>query len=256
MVRVAGRVRGFETVGDMVRSLAVVGVFVVVILLDHAARRRRTRSSAVDTAPVRRRGRRRPPRSPPTSRARPPRAGPPTSARVSAARPTRPYSWYVGYSTDTEAFVAVTQVYGDPDGVPARRSAPAGASADGTVRDRRRRPGRRSSDADGTRRALVRTGGPGRRPSSSARRRTRCSRDRAAAPASAADAPADTGCIAGDATYRVYIRGMSIRHGLLALLQQGPMYGYQLRAEFESRTGAHLAAERRAGLHDPLPARA
>src|SRR5690349_19473187 len=31
---------------------------------------------------------------------------------------------------------------------------------------------------------------------------------------------------------------MSIRSGLLALLQQGPMYGYQLRAEFESRTGA------------------
>ncbi len=31
---------------------------------------------------------------------------------------------------------------------------------------------------------------------------------------------------------------MSIRQGLLALLEQGPMYGYQLRAEFESRTGA------------------
>jgi DNA-binding PadR family transcriptional regulator len=31
---------------------------------------------------------------------------------------------------------------------------------------------------------------------------------------------------------------MSIRHGLLALLQQQPMYGYQLRAEFESRTGS------------------
>ncbi|WP_051939238.1 PadR family transcriptional regulator [Phaeacidiphilus oryzae] len=30
---------------------------------------------------------------------------------------------------------------------------------------------------------------------------------------------------------------MSIRHGLLALLDQGPRYGYQLRAEFESRTG-------------------
>ena len=38
--------------------------------------------------------------------------------------------------------------------------------------------------------------------------------------------------------YRVYILGMSIRQGLLALLEQGPMYGYQLRAEFESRTGA------------------
>jgi DNA-binding PadR family transcriptional regulator len=31
---------------------------------------------------------------------------------------------------------------------------------------------------------------------------------------------------------------MSIRHGLLALLDQGPRYGYQLRTEFESRTGA------------------
>jgi DNA-binding PadR family transcriptional regulator len=31
---------------------------------------------------------------------------------------------------------------------------------------------------------------------------------------------------------------MSVRQGLLALLEQRPMYGYQLRAEFESRTGA------------------
>ena len=31
---------------------------------------------------------------------------------------------------------------------------------------------------------------------------------------------------------------MSIRHGLLALLETGPRYGYQLRTEFESRTGA------------------
>jgi DNA-binding PadR family transcriptional regulator len=31
---------------------------------------------------------------------------------------------------------------------------------------------------------------------------------------------------------------VSIRQGLLALLEQGPMYGYQLRAEFETRTGA------------------
>lgn len=30
---------------------------------------------------------------------------------------------------------------------------------------------------------------------------------------------------------------MSIRHGLLALLESGPMYGYQLRTEFEARTG-------------------
>ena len=30
---------------------------------------------------------------------------------------------------------------------------------------------------------------------------------------------------------------MSVRHGLLALLEPGPKYGYQLRAEFESATG-------------------
>ncbi|GAC1449910.1 MAG: helix-turn-helix transcriptional regulator [Pseudarthrobacter sp.] len=31
---------------------------------------------------------------------------------------------------------------------------------------------------------------------------------------------------------------MSIRHSLLALLQEQPRYGYQLRVEFENRTGA------------------
>jgi len=31
---------------------------------------------------------------------------------------------------------------------------------------------------------------------------------------------------------------MSIKHSLLALLEQGPRYGYQLRAEFEQRTGS------------------
>ena len=31
---------------------------------------------------------------------------------------------------------------------------------------------------------------------------------------------------------------MAIRHGLLALLSRGPRYGYQLRTEFESRTGS------------------
>ncbi|MFE9256418.1 PadR family transcriptional regulator [Streptomyces sp. NPDC006879] len=31
---------------------------------------------------------------------------------------------------------------------------------------------------------------------------------------------------------------MSIRHGLLALLDQGPRYGSQLRTEFEARTGS------------------
>lgn len=31
---------------------------------------------------------------------------------------------------------------------------------------------------------------------------------------------------------------MSVKHSLLALLTQGPRYGYQLRSEFEERTGA------------------
>lgn len=31
---------------------------------------------------------------------------------------------------------------------------------------------------------------------------------------------------------------MAIRHGLLALLERGPMHGYQLRTEFEASTGA------------------
>jgi DNA-binding PadR family transcriptional regulator len=31
---------------------------------------------------------------------------------------------------------------------------------------------------------------------------------------------------------------MPIRHGLLALLERGPMHGYQLRVEFEASTGA------------------
>ena len=31
---------------------------------------------------------------------------------------------------------------------------------------------------------------------------------------------------------------MSIKHGLLALLSRGPMYGYQLRTEFETSTGS------------------
>src|SRR5690349_23119402 len=30
---------------------------------------------------------------------------------------------------------------------------------------------------------------------------------------------------------------MSVKHGLLALLERGPMYGYQLRAAFEETTG-------------------
>ncbi len=57
---------------------------------------------------------------------------------------------------------------------------------------------------------------------------------------------------------------MPIRHGLLALLQRGPMYGYQLRAQFEESTGATwplnvgqvyttLSRLERDGLVEPAP---
>lgn len=57
---------------------------------------------------------------------------------------------------------------------------------------------------------------------------------------------------------------MSIRHGLLALLESGPRYGYQLRAAFEESTGATwplnigqvyttLSRLERDGLVQPLP---
>lgn len=37
--------------------------------------------------------------------------------------------------------------------------------------------------------------------------------------------------------FPVYIPGMAVREGLLALLQEGPRHGYQLKTEFESATG-------------------
>ena len=39
-------------------------------------------------------------------------------------------------------------------------------------------------------------------------------------------------------TRYAYLVSMSIKHGLLALLHRGPMYGYQLRTEFEGSTGS------------------
>src|SRR5215510_10129448 len=57
---------------------------------------------------------------------------------------------------------------------------------------------------------------------------------------------------------------MSVRHGLLALLERGPMYGYQLRVAFEESTGGTwplnigqvyttLSRLERDGLVHPLP---
>ena len=65
-------------------------------------------------------------------------------------------------------------------------------------------------------------------------------------------------------TKYAYCVSMPIRHGLLALLQRGPMYGYQLRANFEAATGATwplnigqvyttLARLERDGLVEPAP---
>jgi DNA-binding PadR family transcriptional regulator len=38
-------------------------------------------------------------------------------------------------------------------------------------------------------------------------------------------------------TYSVYISGMSIRNGILALLVEAPSHGYQVKTDFEERTG-------------------
>ena len=47
---------------------------------------------------------------------------------------------------------------------------------------------------------------------------------------------------------------MSTRHGLLALLAQGPRHGYQLRVGVRGVHGGDPAAQHRPGLHDADPA--
>src|SRR6266508_1327802 len=65
-------------------------------------------------------------------------------------------------------------------------------------------------------------------------------------------------------TEYAYSVGMSVKHGLLALLERGPMYGYQLRVAFEESTGGTwplnigqvyttLSRLERDGLVRPLP---
>ena len=49
---------------------------------------------------------------------------------------------------------------------------------------------------------------------------------------------------------------MSVRFGLLALLDEAPSHGYNLKTAFERRTGGSWAAQHRAGLHDDPAARA
>ena len=149
----AKRVRGFETVGDMVRSLAVVGVFVVVILAI-TLRESPPKIKAVDAAPV----------LAAVAQAAPFEASAPgatpagwtvTSARVSY--PTdKPYTWFVGYSTDTEAFVAVTQVYGDAD--PYLKEIGANGTPEGEVTINGE-TWQKVSNPDGTHHALTRTVG-------------------------------------------------------------------------------------------------
>ena len=48
---------------------------------------------------------------------------------------------------------------------------------------------------------------------------------------------------------------MSVRHALLALLSEGPKYGFQL-ARSSRPAPASVAAEHRPGVHDPAAARA
>jgi DNA-binding PadR family transcriptional regulator len=45
-------------------------------------------------------------------------------------------------------------------------------------------------------------------------------------------------CILGMHLLSMHTAYMSIRHGLLALLQREPMHGYQLRSEFDATTGS------------------
>src|SRR6266511_1516280 len=65
-------------------------------------------------------------------------------------------------------------------------------------------------------------------------------------------------------TEYAYSVGMSVKHGLLALLERGPMCGYQLRVAFEESTGGTwplnigqvyttLSRLERDGLVRPLP---
>src|SRR6266545_4632448 len=65
-------------------------------------------------------------------------------------------------------------------------------------------------------------------------------------------------------TEYAYLVAMSVKHGLLALLERGPMYGYQLRVAFEESTGGTwplnigqvyttLSRLERDGLVRPLP---
>lgn len=145
--------RGFETVGDMLRSLAVVGAFVAVLL---AVTLRQTPDPVTaDAAPV----------AAAVSEAAPfkgavvPGPVPPdwttTSARVTL--PTaRPYSWYVGYQIPGDQFVAVSQVYGPNAGEV--RAYLEGVAADGDPAGTVSVDGRewaKVEQPDGSRRALV-----------------------------------------------------------------------------------------------------
>ncbi len=70
-----------------------------------------------------------------------------------------------------------------------------------------------------------------------------CIRRRAQPPVSIANSVFDTrggdgSLVCASRSYSVYILSMSIRHGLLALLERGPRYGARLRTEFESLTGS------------------
>jgi hypothetical protein len=146
----AGRIRGFETVGDMVRSMGIVMIVVVGILL--ITFRQTPDPVQTDPAPV----------LAGVAQAAPFEAEipPPTPEgwRVTSARVTLPdadpYSWYVGYFTPEEEFVAVSQVYGSPEtyleeiGAEGRDAGT--VEIDGDV-------WARVEQSDGTRRSLIRS---------------------------------------------------------------------------------------------------
>jgi hypothetical protein len=148
--RVAGRPRGFETVGDMLRSLAVVGGFVAVLMLitlrqtpdqDRSVDPDPVVAAAVEVAPF-------PASVPPAT----PDGWRPTSARVTPPE-SDPFSWYVGYITPEDRFVAVTESDGSRESFLGEIGVEGEAEGASLVAGT---PWQRLDDPDGLHRALVR----------------------------------------------------------------------------------------------------
>ncbi len=139
-----------------------------------------------------------------------------------------------------------------------RRRGAGGRRLAGRARGHDGRPARAGADRVHRLRACGRPAGGARRGSARSPSRS------PAAPRSppASTAPELRACPTH--TEYAYSVAMSIRHGLLALLERGPMYGYQLRSAFEESTGSTwplnigqvyttLSRLERDGLVRPLP---